>query len=760
MAFLSFLESSRWSGGRGEASLHGPATAPLPPGPERLLIIARELTRGGAAYLALRHARRLSPRYSVDFLVTGPCDEDFLRELPEEMTVYRLGPAPLDQEGDWCCALHQFALDHREELPFRQVYHTVLATSTFPDLRACAAVCTVRTSRRFLFLVDESLAFYSRLESPTREIVEQCVVRSDLVLPVSRRLWSRMADRCPALRSREWRCLQPPVDVEAILRLAEEPQAIVSPGPIPNVLTVGRLSPEKQIPLCVRIHHELKQAGIGFRWYVIGEGPEEPKIRAEIQARGMENDFILLGKQANVFSVLRSCDIFALFSLSEGCPTVVLEALTLGLPVIMTDVNGSEEMLDHEETGLIVADNPRSIASGLARMVQDESLRRRFRTNLVQRAFGASLDEQRRRVLELVDAPGLPSPAPRVSVLISAYNQEAFIDLAIASALGQDHPSLEVLVLDHASTDGTEQAARAWEYDPRFRYIRSDFPPGRVADDVRSLIDEARGDWLLMLDRESFLPDPDFLSSACATIERHRERPIVFVQAGHRVRDLEGRSKNADVLPQFVEPEQVLSGVDYVRFALETNFLTRFGVLCRREALNRSRSSAGASSLESLLGLALDGDVLVLNRAAGDCVRQDAIAEGWMALASLKERARILRRIARQAVRRGLCSSKDLRSVLTHYEARTLVSLFDAMVGRSARGPFDLARFLGIAIAINPALLRDVRFLPACRRYAQTLVRPSLANAFMGRLALAGYRRLRAFYRRLGGKPLIESLAR
>jgi glycosyltransferase involved in cell wall biosynthesis len=531
MRFKTSPPGSWWSGNREEIASHGTGAFPLrseQKRSDRLLIVARELTRGGAAYLALRHARRLSAQYPVDVLVTGPCDDDFLAEFPEQIPVYRLDESPLTRDADWCRVLHRFALDHSQATPFRRQYHTLLATSTFPDLSACAAVCTVRASRRLLFLVDESLAFYPGLGPPERDVVEQCVARADLVLPVSRRLWERMAEHCPVLRTREWQCLRPPVDAETIVQLAGETQAVFTQRDVPNVLTVGRLTPEKQIPLCVRVHHRLKEAGVCFRWYVMGGGPEEPRVRAEIRDRGMEDDFILLGKQDNVFSILKSCDVFALFSLSEGCPTVVLEALALGIPVIMTDVNGSEEMIDHGTTGLIVANDPDAIASGLARIVQDGGLRQFLRENIARLAARPGANRQGPGLPTLIESPGPPAPAPRVTILIPTYNQERFIDQAIASALGQDYPSLEVVVLDDASTDGTGRASRAWAYDRRFRYVCNDRNLGRVANYRRGLTHHARGEWVLMLDGDDYLADPGFIGRACEAIDLHRDRPIVF----------------------------------------------------------------------------------------------------------------------------------------------------------------------------------------------------------------------------------------
>jgi glycosyltransferase involved in cell wall biosynthesis len=610
-----------------------------------------------------------------------------------------------------------------------------------------------------LFLVDESLAFYGGLRPPWRDVVEQCVGRADLVLPVSRRLWDRMAAHCPVLRTREWQCLRPPVDTDTIVRLAGEPQTVVARRDVPNVITVARLSPEKQIPLCVRVHHRLKEAGVRFRWYVIGRGPDEPRVLAEIRDRGMEDDFILLGKQDNVFSILKSGDVFALFSLSEGCPTVVLEALALGLPVIMTDVSGSGEIIEHGTTGLIVANDPDAIASGLARIVQDRGLRQSLRENVARLAAHPGADREGPGLLALIESPGPPAPAPRVTILIPTYNQELFINKAIASALGQEYPSLEVVVLDDASTDGTGRAARAWAYDRRFRYVCNVRNLGRILNYRRGVADHARGEWVLMLDGDDYLADPGFIRRACEALDRHRDRPIVFAQAGHRVRHLDGRWGDADVLPPIEGAERVLPGAAYLRFVFETNFFTHLGALYRREPALRAgcyTAEISSSDMDSLLRLALDGEVLLLKQIAGYWVQHGSNTSAHLPLKDLGANVRIFRRAARRAVRLGLSSWRELHGPLARYEARTLVYLFNTMIGRTARGPLDLARFLCIALAINPALLRDEGFLTACRGYARVLIRPGLTHGYLGRSILYAFRFLRALHRRLGGEPLIE----
>jgi len=714
---------------------------------DRLLIVARELTRGGAAYLALRHARRLAERYPIDVLVTGPSDDDFVREFPAGVNVYQLGDGPSRPEGPPLRFLHQFLLEHQATPPFQRSYRAVLATSIFPDWPACAAATTVRAARRLVFLVDEGLVRYPGLGPPERGIVDRSILAADMVLPVSRRLLERMAEHCPPLRHRPWKSLRPPIEIEKILDQAAAPPAAINRGDVPVVLTVARLTPDKQIGLCLRVHHRLKQAGLRFRWYVVGSGLQEQALRRRISKLEMDRDFLILPHQDNIYACMKSCDIFALFSRSEGCPTVVIEALALGCPVVMTDVSGALELIDHGRTGLVVANQEAAIAAALAQLVRDEPLRGRFRQALAGSA--ASLDTRcdQQTLVDLIAASGPAAPLPKVTILIPTYNQERFIDKAVASALAQDFPSLEVVVADDASTDGTGRTARLWAFDRRFRYARNDRNIGRVANYRRALTELARGEWVLVLDGDDFLADPGFIGRACDALERHADRPIVFAQAGHRVHYLDGARADVDILPPIDRLEKVLAGGDYLRFVFDTSFFTHLGALYNRGLaidLGFYTAEISSSDMDSLLRLALAGDVLVLNTIAGYWVQHGANTSSDLPLGELAKNARIFRQVARLAVERGQSTWRQLDGPLTRYEAITLIHLFGTMIGKTAHGPFALIRLLGIALSLNPRLFREKLFLAGCLRFVRPLFLLALERTWLGAGALRRLRRFRA----------------
>ncbi|MEQ9608089.1 MAG: glycosyltransferase, partial [Kiloniellaceae bacterium] len=89
---------------------------------------------------------------------------------------------------------------------------------------------------------------------------------------------------------------------------------------------------------------------------------------------------------------------------------------------------------------------------------------------------------------------------PRVSVVLPAYNVAGSLPAAVASALNQSLASVEVLIADDGSSDGTaEVAADLARRDPRVRVLRAPRNAGAAAARNRALA-AARGDWVALLD--------------------------------------------------------------------------------------------------------------------------------------------------------------------------------------------------------------------------------------------------------------------
>ena len=110
---------------------------------------------------------------------------------------------------------------------------------------------------------------------------------------------------------------------------------------------------------------------------------------------------------------------------------------------------------------------------------------------------------------------GIDNVLPRVTVMVPTYNQAEFLEDAVASALAQDYPNLEVVISDDGSTDQTPAVVeRLAARDPRVRAHRSARNIGRVANYRRLLYELATGDWVINLDGDDCFASPTYLGAA------------------------------------------------------------------------------------------------------------------------------------------------------------------------------------------------------------------------------------------------------
>lgn len=719
----------------------------------RILFIAREFMEGGAAYLALRYLRRLATgSRQIDLLVTGQVSPRLAAALPAAVRLWRLDLGGLaDATGLLAIRLAFAAAEHP---CLTRDYDAVIGTSLFPEIVPCTAFRLARGRRKLLVLLDEGLG----IVAPSPDLaaaMRSAVVAADHLLPVSQGLFETLARAWPELREVPATVIPPPIDPPAVDRadpLAERRLADGPSGGLPRVVTVARLSPEKQIDRCLRVHRCLRDAGVEFHWHVVGEGPERAGLEAEIATLGMPDRFHLEGFQDGPRAWMRFSDLFVLFSRTEGCPTVIREALAEGTPVLSSAVNGAGELIDDGVTGLVIPGTDAALAAALQRLCGDPALRERLRANIG--SGGPAVGDEADRLAACLGGPARPRSRPKVTILIPTYNHAHVVDRAIESGLMQDFEALEVVVCDDASTDQTEAIARRSSHDRRFRYERRAENLGRVANYRRAVEADARGEWVLLLDGDDYLTDPSFITKAIRVLAEHRDHAPLFVQAGHRVVRQPADAAVADacpfidILPEIPTESAVMTGGEYLGFVYETGFFTHLGTLYSRAAALRQgfyTSDISSADMDSLLRLALSGKVVVLNAIAGAWVQHGGNASSNLPLERIAENVQIFRQIAREGAAAGRVDMAGLEDRLTRYEARTLAHLFGAAIGKSAQGPLHALWMMGIMLRINPRVCLEPELSRAWRRYAKRLTKMSLKR-LEGRIkqAAAPIRRMSA----------------
>jgi len=139
------------------------------------------------------------------------------------------------------------------------------------------------------------------------------------------------------------------------------------------VVYVGRLSEEKGLLTLIEAVGRLRSNRGDFLVYFVGDGPLLDDMQARVQTLGLSEIVRFAGKQDHtaVANWFGACDVFCLPSLREGCPNVVLEALSSGRPVVASRVGGIPDLV-REDTGILV--EPEHV-DGFARAL-DAALRR------------------------------------------------------------------------------------------------------------------------------------------------------------------------------------------------------------------------------------------------------------------------------------------------------------------------------------------------------------------------------------------------
>jgi glycosyltransferase involved in cell wall biosynthesis len=172
------------------------------------------------------------------------------------------------------------------------------------------------------------------------------------------------------------------------------------------VCCAGRLDPQKGFDRAIDALTTPALRARPVELIVAGAGPARGALAAQAAARGVAARVHLLGHRQDLSGVLQAADAFVLSSRYEGMANVLMEAMALGLACVTTPVGGVEELVVHEQCGLVVADGtPEPIAAALARLIDDPGLARRLGTAARERmAREFSIEANVRRFEALYDA--------------------------------------------------------------------------------------------------------------------------------------------------------------------------------------------------------------------------------------------------------------------------------------------------------------------------------------------------------------------
>jgi glycosyltransferase involved in cell wall biosynthesis len=143
---------------------------------------------------------------------------------------------------------------------------------------------------------------------------------------------------------------------------------------VPVIGCVGNLRMQKNYPNLIKAFAIVRKVVGRAKLMIVGEGKREDELRSLTKELGLEEDVILLGPRSDVPEILKALDVYCLASSFEGLPLSLLEAMLVGLPAVGTEINGTRDVITHEENGLLVpSDNPEELAKALLRIINDKA---------------------------------------------------------------------------------------------------------------------------------------------------------------------------------------------------------------------------------------------------------------------------------------------------------------------------------------------------------------------------------------------------
>ncbi len=161
------------------------------------------------------------------------------------------------------------------------------------------------------------------------------------------------------------------------------------------LLFVGRLEESvKNFTLLLEAFLQSKIHGDGSCLVILGEGPSQAFIENKIKTLGLEKSILLVPFVQNPMPFIQHAKVVVLSSHFEGFPMSLLEALSVGTPVISVDcVSGPNEIIQNNSNGLLVANyDVSALASAMNKMIKDENFYQMCKNNAKKSVEHLSLE--------------------------------------------------------------------------------------------------------------------------------------------------------------------------------------------------------------------------------------------------------------------------------------------------------------------------------------------------------------------------------
>lgn len=193
------------------------------------------------------------------------------------------------------------------------------------------------------------------------------------------------------------------IDGERIVAASQEKATLPMPTDVFSIVSVGNLRKEKGYDRLLPICRRLADEGYRFHLTIIGGGSEYANVEKQLNELRLQDNVTMFGNQTNPYCYMKQADMLFLGSYSEAFNTVVIEAIMLDVPPMVTQCSGMDEILDNGTYGIILPNTTEEIYEGLKRVLEDPSILDAYRERLPERKAFFDKDNALNAILELFE---------------------------------------------------------------------------------------------------------------------------------------------------------------------------------------------------------------------------------------------------------------------------------------------------------------------------------------------------------------------
>lgn len=363
---------------------------------KKILFINGYLNAGGVEKSLVDILRHMDySKYDIELLLLEELG-DYVSELPEELTVRLVdlhntyGSLPNSllhciKKRDWLC----FRL---RLLFFMQKYSSIknlkfIRKAMFGKRKYDIVIgfrpgiCTELAA--FAVDADKRITWWHHGEynliTHTAENYRLACTKMDHVVSVSESCAQFLREKHPEITDK-LTVIPNLLDGEVICRKAELFNPYQNDGAKCHLVSVGRLSPEKHVENTILAAETLIREGYSeFKWYIVGDGSERQKLERLAVEHGVQECIVFTGSQPNPYPYMKYADLFVHPSYVESQGLVVLEAMTLGVPCVVTRSLGPCEFIEDGVNGVLTEQSAESLAEKIINILNDRDTHERIR---------------------------------------------------------------------------------------------------------------------------------------------------------------------------------------------------------------------------------------------------------------------------------------------------------------------------------------------------------------------------------------------